>query len=92
MLDSVLQDKKECYVCHKTEDLHSHHVFYGRNHKLSEKYGLKIWLCADHHNMTDTGIHFNKELDLKVKRMAQHWFMLEYSKAEFMRIFGKNYL
>ena len=59
---------------------------------MSEKYGLKVWLCADHHNMTDQGIHYNKELNLRVKRMAQIWFELEHGHAAFMEIFGTNYL
>lgn len=91
-LDSVLQKEKECYLCHRSGDLHSHHVFGGPNRKWSEKYGLKVWLCPEHHNMSDAGIHFNKDLDNEVKRMAQLWFELEHGHAEFMRIFGKNYL
>ena len=91
-LDSVLQKEKECLVCHTTKNLHSHHVFFGKNHKMSEKYGMKVWLCADHHNMSDAGIHYNKDLNNEVKKMAQLWFELEYGHAEFMRIFGENYL
>lgn len=42
--------------------------------------------------MSDQGIHFNKDLDTKVKRMAQIWFELEHGHAAFMEIFGRNYL
>ena len=91
-LDSVLQLEKECYLCRRTDNLHSHHVFGGTNRRWSERFGLKVWLCPEHHNMSDAGIHFNKELDLKVKRMAQIWFELEHGHATFMGIFGRNYL
>ena len=68
-------------------------VFYGTaNRKLSEKYGCWIYLCAYHHNMSDEGIHFNKELDLKIKKLCQEVFEQNGSREEFMRIFGKNYL
>ena len=94
-MKSILQHEKECLVCHTTRNLHDHHVFEGGtngNRKMSEKYGMKIWLCAYHHNMSDEGIHFNKELDLKVKKMAQEVFELSHTREEFREIFGKSYL
>ena len=42
--------------------------------------------------MSDQGIHFNKALDREVKQIAQREFEDTYSREEFMRIFGKNYL
>lgn len=91
-MDSVLQDKKECFLCYRTQYLHSHHVFGAANRKWSEKYGLKIWLCPEHHNMSDSGIHFNKDFDKEVKKMAQLYFEIQYGHAEFIRIFGRSYL
>ena len=92
-MQSIIQDEKECYVCGRTSGLHSHHIFYGqKHHKWSEKYGLKIWLCSAHHNMSDAGIHFNKELDTEVKQMAQRKFEETHTREEWMFAFGKNYL
>lgn len=91
-MDSVLQERKECLLCYRTENLHSHHVFGGPNRRWSEKYGLKIWLCPEHHNMSDAGIHFNKDFDQTVKKMAQLYFELEHGHDAFMEIFGRNYL
>ena len=79
-------------MCFRTENLHSHHVFGAANRKWSEKYGLKVWLCPEHHNMSNAGIHFNKDFDREVKKMAQLYFELEYGHAKFMEIFGRNYL
>lgn len=68
-------------------------VFYGNsNRKQSEKYGCWVWLCGRHHNLSDFGIHFDKELDLKVKKLAQSKFEENHSRQEFMQIFGKNWL
>lgn len=68
-------------------------VFYGNsNRKQSEKYGCWVWLCGRHHNLSDYGIHFDKELDLKVKKLAQSKFEENHSRQEFMQIFGKNWL
>ena len=91
-MDSILQSHKECYLCGRVGCLHSHHIFEGPNRKWSEKFGLKIWLCPEHHNMSDSGIHYNKDFDLAVKRIAQIYFENEYGHPEFMRIFGRNYL
>ena len=91
-MESIIQIHKECFMCHRTGDLHSHHIFGGPNRKWSEKYGLKIWLCPEHHNMSDNGVHFNKALDLQIKQIAQREFEDTYTREEFMRIFGKNYL
>lgn len=91
-MESIIQIHKECFMCHRTGDLHSHHIFGGPNRKWSEKYGLKIWLCPEHHNMSDAGVHFNKALDLQIKQIAQREFEDTYTREDFMRIFGKNYL
>lgn len=91
-MKSILQDEKMCYVCGTTYNIHEHHIIYGSNRKNSEKYGLKCYLCGKHHNLSNEGVHFNKELDLKLKQMAQKKFEETHSHEEFMRIFGRNYL
>ena len=93
-MDSIIQNVKECYVCGCKNDLHSHHIFYGiGKRKLSEQYGLKIWLCSKHHNMSDLGIHFNKPLDNMIKELAQVKAMNYYkwSMDDWMKIFRRNY-
>lgn len=79
-------------MCHTVGDLHKHHIFGGPNRKWSDKYGLWIWLCPKHHNMSDAGVHFNKPLDLQVKQIAQREFEDTYGHEEFMKIFGRSYL
>lgn len=89
----VLQPKMECFFCCDTVGLHRHHVFGGTaNRKKSEEHGLVIWLCPEHHNMSNKSVHLNKHMDLIVKRYAQKVFEEEYGHDEFMRIFHKNYL
>lgn len=94
-MKSIIQDTKECYVTGCTDRLHEHHIFFGNGIRpLSEKYGLKIWLRADWHNMADYGIHFDKTLDLEVKQMAQKKAMEHYgwTTEDFIKIMGRNYL
>ena len=91
-MQSIIQSERECLVCRTTANLHLHHVYGAANRKHSEKYGLTVFLCARHHNMSNEGVHFNRELDLKIKRLAQRKFEEKLTRQEFMRIFGKNYL
>lgn len=87
-----LQDKKECYITHRTDGLHKHHIFGGPLRKWSELYGLYVWLRPEWHNMSDYGVHFNPELDSELKQLAQEKFEQVYNRSEFVQVFGKNYL
>ena len=93
-MESVIQKEKECYVCGTTYNLHSHHIWGGTsNRKQSEKYGLKVYLCAHHHNMSNEGVHFNKSLDNHLKALAQRYFEENYgTREDFRQVFGKSIL
>lgn len=93
-MKSVIQNKKECFVCGTTNWLEEHHIFGGTNRKLSEKYGLKVWLCHYDHNEPPVGAHHNKEKMLELKKIGQKSFMQYYGTSieDFIQIFGKNYL
>lgn len=91
-MNSIIQTEKECFVCKTTQGLHSHHIFEAYNRNNSEKYGLKVWLCGKHHNLSSAGIHFDKAFDLYIKRLAQKKFNEVYPELDFMQIFGKNFL
>ena len=87
-------EKNRCFVCGAYCSTHKHHIFGGANRKHSEKYGLYVYLCPADHNMSNRGVHFNKELDLQLKRMAQIKAMEHYgwSVEEFIKIIGKSYI
>lgn len=90
----ILQDKKECYVCHSTTGLERHHIIFGTSgRRRSEKYGLCVWLCVEHHRGT-FGVHGKngKDINKKLKREAQEAFERHYSHSEWMAVFHKNYL
>jgi hypothetical protein len=90
--------EKFCELCGTSRNLEEHHVFHGTaNRKLSEKYGLKMWLCQKHHTGDETGnkeaIHFNKGMDLFYKKKYQQKFEREHgTREDFIKIFGRNYL
>jgi hypothetical protein len=97
-MKSIISNEKECFVCGIKEwcgALHRHHCINGvSNRRNSEKYGLWVWLCADHHNMSNDGVHFNHPFDVTLKKLAQIRFeeVNEGGRDEFRKIFGKSYL
>ena len=94
MAKSILQDNKECYICGGCQWLECHHVYGGANRKKSEQYGLKVWLCHNHHNEPPHGVHFNIQANHQLKATAQLKAMAHYgwSVDDFRCVFGKNYL
>lgn len=93
-MKSIIQKNKECYVCSTTYNLHSHHIYFGNPwRKLSERYGMKVYLCWQHHEGT-YGVHgkHGHDLDMKLKKKGQEVFEEYYSDLNFKDIFGKNYL
>lgn len=89
---SILHDMTKCFVCGKPRQA-IHEIYYGTaNREQSIKYGCCVGLCHEHHNMSNAGVHFNKELDMKLKKLCQKRFAKIYPSLKFEDIFGKNYL
>lgn len=82
-----------CAVCGRTTaPLERHHVYFGvGNRRLSEEYNMVVLLCPEHHR-GNTGVHRNRELDLKLKRQYQEVFEDEHPELDFRTVFGKSYL
>lgn len=105
-MNSIMQceDDGQCYLCmalhgdySRQTVLEEHHVIYGHGkRKLSERYGLKVYLCPGHHQHSPEAVHHNYVNGTKygdfLKQQAQRQFMRFYPKLNFMEIFWKNYL
>lgn len=91
---SIISDERKCFICGSTEYLEEHHVYGGSCRKLSEKYGLKVYLCHWDHNEPPMGVHFNKAQDewlkaeIQKKAMDYHGWSIE----DFRKYFRKSYL
>jgi NAD-dependent dihydropyrimidine dehydrogenase PreA subunit len=96
MAKSILQtDKDSCFLCGSNQWLEEHHIFGGNGKRqLSEKYGLKVYLCNYCHNEPPRGVHHNSETRKLLQQIAQQRAMLHYrwTVDDFRMIFGKNYL
>jgi len=93
MARSIIQSGKACYITGATTGLHKHHLYFGNPKRaLSEKYGLWVYLRYDWHEVTPYSVHKDDALNRWFKRLGQRGFEKLHSRAEFMRLFGCNYL
>ena len=91
-MKSILQTDRVCYLCARVVDLEKHHIFAGvANRKLSEKYGLWVWLCHRCNTGRD-GAQYDPVKNRFLKMDAQFAFERTHTRAEWMKIFRKNYL
>ncbi len=98
-MNSIMQKNREkCFLCegranYRDGNLEEHHCFGGPNRKLSEKYGLKVYLHAfTCHREGQAAVHKDRASRLFVQGEAQKAFEKTHTREEFMKIFGKNYL
>ena len=98
MSKSILQDDKTyCFIHEKylgveVPACHEHHVIHGTaNRKLSEKWGLKVYLCMNCHNALHSKTAFH---DLDLKQLAEEEWLKQNNKTvdDWIKIFGKNFL
>lgn len=90
---SIIVDSMDnCFVC-GSPYAEVHHCIYGNaNRKLSDKYGLIVPLCHEHHR-GQTGVHFNRDFDISLKKLAQEKFEAKFgARNEFIKVFGKSYI
>lgn len=85
-------DFTTCYICGRPAEC-VHHIFAGTGRrKISEREGFIVPLCNECHNMSDRAVHFNRELDLRLKREAQTVYEKSHTREEFIQLVGRNYL
>lgn len=100
-MKSIMHDKKEgtCYLCKRLcgdyyrKTTQEHHAIFGTaGRRLSERYGLKVYLCMEHHTAGKSAVHNNETMARIVQRDAQEAFEKTHTRKEWMEIFGRNYL
>ena len=102
MSRSIIQNKEDhyCYLCSLLDGrawqvavLEEHHIMYGiRWRKKSERFGLKIYLCPEHHRTGKMAVHRDKDVRILTEQVAQYAFEKKYSHEKWMQEFGKNFL
>lgn len=90
-MKSIIQTEKQCYFCHTTKDLALHHIYGGKNRKVSDKHGFTVYLCHNHHT-GDEGVHKDETALMVFKTLCQEEFEKTHSREEFLRLIGRSYL
>ena len=89
-----------CYLCLKLnhdfnpKTVYEHHVIFGGTSgrkTLSEKYGLKVFLCLYHHTAGKEAVHLNHKNAQILQADAQEAFERTFPDLDFLKIFGMNY-
>lgn len=106
---SLIQKNKECFFqdCTCGGRLELHHVFFGSGRrKISDREGLVVYLCYEHHQGTN-GVHGKNgdELNYTLKEVAQEAWEEKYmetypyknhakdaAREAFIKMMGRNYL
>lgn len=92
-MKSIINNKKECFICGAKSNLEVHHIFFGNPwRKISDREGFTIYLCPEHHRTGPEAPHQNREIDLDYKRLAQRCYEDTHSREEFIKLIGRNYL
>ena len=86
----MTDDLEHCFICGRPYP-NIHHMMNGTNKKKSEKYGLILPLCENHHIGAE-GVHSKPERMLACRQMAQRKFEEEHTREEWIAEFGKSYL
>lgn len=91
----ITNDLEHCIECGRLNvELHEV-MFGGRNRNKSIEDGLVIPLCKQfHHRGNLVGIHKDKELNLKYKKIAEQKWLDYYGKTkeDFIERYHRNYL
>lgn len=94
-MKSIMQTEKGvCFISGKRGYTEEHHIFYGGGRrKLSERYGLKVYLSPEYHRNGPEAVHNCKDTRRKLEAAGQREFERRgRTRQEFMDIFGRNYL
>lgn len=90
---SILQaDTAHCYLCGRSVALECHHIFGKYQRKMSTEQGFTVMLCHDCHNERPNGVHFNREVDRRLKADCQRKFLQTHTFDEWMSLVGRNYI
>ena len=78
-----------CFVCGRHIETARHEIFYGNpNRTNSKREGMWINVCPNCHRK----IHSDSSKYLTLKEEGQRYFEEWKPRAEFIEIFGRNYL
>lgn len=86
----LTKDLTRCFLCGKPKE-HIHEIYFGKNRVNSMKWGCCVPLCYSCHQ-GNNGVHYNSQVDIRLKQLCQNKFNEVYPDIDFLEIFHKNYI
>lgn len=95
MAKSVIKSDSDdrCFFC-GSYPVVVHHIYEGKNRKISDKNGFIVHLCPNCHTIKTDSVHGKEGLlkRIHLEKLCQLEYEKAHSRAEFMKLIGKNYL
>lgn len=92
MQSVLVKDTEHCIFCNALYP-EEHHIFFGPDRNVCDKYHLTIPLCNRHHTGSGDSPHMNRIIDLALKCWAQSYYEEHIgTRDDFRREFRKSYL
>lgn len=92
MAKSIIEADRdyECYMCKQWGGIELHHIYKGKNRKISDRNGFVVHLCSNCHRT----LHgkYGHLMDIYLMKTCQLEYEKEHSREEFMKLIGCNYL
>lgn len=91
---SILQNKKECFLTGRMDNLEKHHIFGGPRRDMSDEQGFWVWITADLHVDGTDGVHQRDggKLKLWLKQRCEYEYLKTHTLEEWMALVKKNYI
>jgi hypothetical protein len=86
---------RKCYLTGRGDHLQKHHIYPGKNRRVSDENGFWVWVTQGLHNGGDpAAIHSNPNhgYDLLLKQQCQRAYEETHSRGEFLSLIGRSYL
>lgn len=86
---SIISNEKKCFICGTERNIENHHIYGGKNRKISDANGFTVYLCHTcHQEVTE---HKNWK-DKYLKALCQQAYEADHPRELFMKLIGRNYL
>lgn len=93
MSESIISNRRACWVTGAENGLDRHHCFKASRRKHAEEHGLWVWLRHDVHMAMHDHRAPYETLENELKVVAQRAFEESGgTREDFMRVFGANYI
>ncbi|MBR5202901.1 MAG: hypothetical protein IKW45_06520 [Clostridia bacterium] len=93
-MEKCIMPQSDLYKTERFYGSHRHEVFFNSNRQKSIEDGLVVFLTPQQHNLSKESVHYNREFDLKLKKIAEQAWLDYYGKTieDFIKRYGRNYL